>query len=83
MPVFQLCCQRLRFSSSASIEVLLATIINALYNNNELEPLLLAKIGQYAENIYFGKPCGNGSIDLRRRRLCNIDFQDGRRNTGR
>lgn len=45
-------------SSSASIEVLLATIINALYNNNELEPLLLAKIGQYAENIYFGKPCG-------------------------
>ena len=45
-------------SSSASIEVLLGTILNSLYNNNELEPDLLAKIGQYAENVYFGKPCG-------------------------
>lgn len=45
-------------SSSASIEVLLATILNALYNNNSLEPVLLARIGQYAENVYFGKPSG-------------------------
>jgi galactokinase len=45
-------------SSSASIEVLLATILNALYNNNSLEPALLARIGQYAENVYFGKPSG-------------------------
>ncbi|MDD4681121.1 MAG: galactokinase family protein, partial [Clostridia bacterium] len=45
-------------SSSASIEVLLAAILNALYNNNSLEPALLARIGQYAENVYFGKPSG-------------------------
>jgi len=45
-------------SSSASIEVLLATILNALYNNNQLDPVLLAEIGQYAERNYFGKPCG-------------------------
>jgi len=45
-------------SSSASIEILLGTILNTLYNNNKLEPVLLAKIGQYAENVYFGKPCG-------------------------
>ncbi|HBG75491.1 MAG TPA: galactokinase [Clostridiales bacterium] len=45
-------------SSSASIEVLLGTILNALYNDDRLAPALLAVVGQYAENIFFGKPCG-------------------------
>jgi galactokinase len=45
-------------SSSASIEVLLGTILNALYNDGKLDQPLLAQIGQYAENVYFGKPCG-------------------------
>ena len=45
-------------SSSASIEVLLASIFNALYNENKIEREVLAQIGQYAENIYFGKPSG-------------------------
>jgi galactokinase len=45
-------------SSSASIEILLGTILNALYNDGKLDQPLLAKIGQYAENVYFGKPCG-------------------------
>ena len=45
-------------SSSASIEVLLGTILNALYNGGRMEPALLAVIGQYAENVFFGKPCG-------------------------
>ena len=45
-------------SSSASIEVLIGTIFNRLYNQNRIEPVEIAKIGQYAENIYFGKPCG-------------------------
>ncbi len=45
-------------SSSASIEVLLGTILNTLYNDGEMDAPLLAKIGQYAENVYFGKPCG-------------------------
>ncbi|KAA3656696.1 MAG: galactokinase, partial [Calditrichaeota bacterium] len=45
-------------SSSASVEVLIGSIFNALYNNSSIAPEELAKIGQYAENEYFGKPCG-------------------------
>jgi galactokinase len=45
-------------SSSACIEILLATILNYLYNDGKIEEVLLAKIGQYAENQYFNKPCG-------------------------
>lgn len=45
-------------SSSAAFEVLMATILNHLYNRGALDPVTLARIGQYAENVYFGKPCG-------------------------
>lgn len=45
-------------SSSASVEVLVAQIFNTLYNDGKLGTLELAKIGQYAENVYFGKPSG-------------------------
>ncbi|HHS14119.1 MAG TPA: galactokinase [bacterium] len=45
-------------SSSASIEVLIADFFNVVYNQGKLPPELLARIGQYAENQYFGKPCG-------------------------
>jgi galactokinase len=45
-------------SSSAAIEVLLGTILNALYNENAVRPETLAAIGQYAENAHFNKPCG-------------------------
>ncbi len=45
-------------SSSASIEVLLGTILNTFYNDGRIGGLKLAQIGQYAENIYFKKPCG-------------------------
>ena len=45
-------------SSSASVEVLIATILNALYNGGRMEASRMAIIGQYAENVYFGKPCG-------------------------
>ena len=45
-------------SSSAAIEVLLATILNGLYNSGSISSLIIAQIAQYAENIYFGKPCG-------------------------
>ncbi|MBC8478930.1 MAG: galactokinase, partial [FCB group bacterium] len=45
-------------SSSASFEVLMGTIINDLYNNNEIPQPHIARIGQFAENQYFGKPCG-------------------------
>jgi galactokinase len=45
-------------SSSAAYEVLMANILNHLYNQGALDPLSLAQIGHYAENAYFGKPCG-------------------------
>lgn len=45
-------------SSSASIEVLIGTIFNALYNDSEIDALTIAKIGQFAENEFFGKPSG-------------------------
>lgn len=45
-------------SSSAAFEVLLGTILNGLYCKGEVSALKIAQIGQYAENVYFGKPCG-------------------------
>ncbi|MBQ6493994.1 MAG: galactokinase [Erysipelotrichaceae bacterium] len=45
-------------SSSACFEVMLAEIFNALYNDDVVTPVERAKIGQYAENFYFGKPSG-------------------------
>ena len=45
-------------SSSASFEVLIGSILNHLYNDCKFTPEELASIGQYAENEYFGKPCG-------------------------
>ena len=45
-------------SSSASFEVLVGTLLNYLYNDGKISPVEIAKIAQYAENEYFGKPCG-------------------------
>lgn len=45
-------------SSSAAFEVMVGNIFSNLYNEGNLDPVELAKIGQYAENVYFGKPCG-------------------------
>lgn len=45
-------------SSSASIEVLIGTIFNALYNGSRIDAVTIATIGQYAENHFFQKPCG-------------------------
>ena len=45
-------------SSSAAVEVLFGRIINNLYNEGKLNSLEIAQIGQKAENVYFGKPCG-------------------------
>jgi len=45
-------------SSSAAFEILVGFILNHLYNDNKISPLEIAQIGQYAENHYFGKPCG-------------------------
>lgn len=45
-------------SSSAAFESLIGTILSGLYNNMEVSGIEIAQIGQYAENVYFGKPCG-------------------------
>ena len=45
-------------SSSAAFEVLIGTILNVLFFNRKLNSIEIAQIGQYAENVYFGKPCG-------------------------
>lgn len=45
-------------SSSASFEVLIGAIINELFNNGKMSAVENAIIGQWAENNYFGKPCG-------------------------
>ena len=45
-------------SSSAAYEVLIGTIINGLFFDGKVSQPDIAMIGQYAENVYFGKPCG-------------------------
>ncbi|MBR3754966.1 MAG: galactokinase [Clostridia bacterium] len=45
-------------SSSAAFEVLVGTILNHLYNDGKVTPVEIAQIAQYAENEFFGKPCG-------------------------
>jgi len=45
-------------SSSAAFEVLMGTIINHLFFDGKVSQPEIAMIGQYAENVYFGKPCG-------------------------
>lgn len=45
-------------SSSAAFEVLIGTICNELFFDKRLSAVEIAQVGQYAENVYFGKPCG-------------------------
>ena len=45
-------------SSSAAYEVLIGTIINHLFFDGRVSQAEVAQIGQYAENVFFGKPCG-------------------------
>ena len=45
-------------SSSAAFEVLIGTIVNGLFFESKVSQPEIAQIGQYAENVFFGKPCG-------------------------
>ncbi len=64
-------------SSSAAYEVLIGTILNHLYNDGKISAVEIAQISQYAENVYFDKPCG-----LMDQTACSvggfvkIDFED-------
>lgn len=64
-------------SSSAAFETLIGTILSGLYNKMQVSAVEIAIIGQFAENKYFGKPCGlmdqmASSIGS----LAYIDFRD-------
>ena len=61
-------------SSSAAIEVLLADVLNAYYLDGALDGIALAKIGQHAENVFFGKP--SGLMDQMACALGGIQFFD-------
>lgn len=64
-------------SSSAAFETLVGTIIDTRYNDGKAGAIEIAKIGQYAENVYFGK--GSGLLD---QMVCSVggfvflDFKD-------
>lgn len=45
-------------SSSSSFELAIAEILNDMYNGGSIDPIFKAKASQYAENTFFGKPCG-------------------------
>ncbi len=64
-------------SSSAAFEVAIGNVLSGLYNDMKLTDVYIAKVSQYAENVYFGKPCGlmdqmASSVGS----LVNIDFYD-------
>ncbi len=64
-------------SSSAAIEVLIYTIFNYLYNDGTLDNVEGAKTSQWAENNYFGKPCGlMDQTACALGKLVFIDFND-------
>ena len=45
-------------SSSAAFETLIGRIISGMYNDGSISYVEMARAGQFAENEYFGKPCG-------------------------
>ena len=64
-------------SSSAAFEVLIGTIVNHLFFDGKATQPEVAMIGQYAENVFFGKPCGlMDQMASAVGNLVNIDFFD-------
>ncbi len=44
-------------SSSAAFEVMIGNMLRTFYGN-DIDNVEIAKISQYSENVFFGKPCG-------------------------
>ena len=64
-------------SSSAAFETLIGTILSGLYNDMSISAIEIAIIGQYAENVYFGKPCGlMDQMACSVGNMVHIDFKD-------
>lgn len=64
-------------SSSAAIEILIYTLFTHIYNDGNVDGVEAAKTGQWAENNYFGKPCGlMDQTACALGKLVYIDFED-------
>lgn len=64
-------------SSSAAFEVVIGTVLSGLYNQMSIDPVTIAQVGQYSENVYFGKPCGlMDQCACSVGSLIHIDFKD-------
>lgn len=64
-------------SSSACYEVLIGVMVNRLFCREELTLTEIAQMGQYAENVYFGKPSGlMDQMACALGGIVSIDFKD-------
>ncbi len=64
-------------SSSAAFEDMIGTILSHLYNDGKADNVLIAKLSQYAENEFFGKPCGlMDQVACAYGGIVTIDFAD-------
>lgn len=64
-------------SSSAAFENVIGSIISGLFNNMEIDPITIAQVSQYAENVYFKKPCGlMDQMACSVGGMINIDFKN-------
>ena len=64
-------------SSSAAFETIIGTIVSGLYNDMQISMVEIAQIGQYSENVYFGKPSGlMDQTACAVGGLIHIDFKD-------
>ena len=64
-------------SSSAAFETVIGAMVSGLYNDMKVSAVDIAIIGQYAENVYFGKPCGlMDQMACSVGSLVHIDFAD-------
>ena len=64
-------------SSSAAFEMLIAKVINELFNNGQIPYMTLCKAAQHAEREYYGKKCGLlDQIGVSAGGLVYIDFKD-------
>lgn len=64
-------------SSSAAFEDMVGTILSHLYNDGGIDNVLIAKLSQYAENEFFGKPCGlMDQVACAAGGIVSIDFKD-------
>lgn len=64
-------------SSSAAFEVIIGTMISGLFNQMSVHPSKIAEIAQFAENVYFKKPCGlMDQMACSVGGLIHIDFKD-------